>query len=196
MNLIWVPNQQAALYLIAYCDLQKNPDSYKIFIQDEKPIPELVESCHQIGVEFVNKDFATKNQFNQLIIFSFGILSYQEEVVRSVKHKKLWVFGDFFNNTFYFHASALKWKVEGFIHIGFRLQDRHFDLRYRDRDSKDFVIPFYKISEWVSRVQHHAGIPSYTSKINPESFLFLDRYWGKDSLYPINDWEKFTKFIK
>ncbi len=195
MNLIWVPNQQIALYFLAFCSQNKDFGKFNIFVQDESVIPEMQELAAEMEINFVDRIFATNNSFQNFIMFSFGILSYQEEVRRSVTYNKLWLFGDNFNNSFYLHSHARHWEIEGLVYFGYDLIDEALISAGSLVGKKKRIIGVNEIANIVKELQHRRKIVSYNDTIDSKSFLILDRYWGSDS-YPISDWTAYQKYIK
>jgi putative colanic acid biosynthesis UDP-glucose lipid carrier transferase len=94
-------------------------------------------------------------------MFSFGVLSYQEEVRRSVTYKKLWLFGDHFNNTFYFHSHARHWEIEGLIYFGYDLIDEVLISTGSLIGIKKKIIGVNEIANIIQDLQRRRKIVSY-----------------------------------
>jgi hypothetical protein len=194
VNLIWVPNQHLALLFLAFCRQNSQLGDFCIFVQDEAVIPELREMAEEMNVKFISRDATAKTDFQYFVIFSFGILSYQEEVRSSVKYEKLLIFGDHFNNAFYLHSSARDWDIHGLVFFGYELLDQSFismDLR---KTKETFVISLKLIADQVKDIQNRRKIRDYKEIINEQSHLILDRYWGSDS-YRFTNWRGFERYL-
>jgi hypothetical protein len=194
MNLIWVPNQQFALYFLAFCRQNSQLGDFCIFVQDEEVIPELHEMAEEIGVKFINRDYATKLHFQYFVMFSYGILSYQEEVRSSVTYEKLLIFGDNLNNAFYLHSSARNWNIHGLVFFGYELIDQSFGSMDLSEIRETFVISLNVIADLVKELQNRRSIPDYKDFINEQCNLILDRYWGTDA-YRFGDWSGYGRYI-
>jgi hypothetical protein len=195
MNLIWVPNQQFALYFLAFCRQYSVLGDYSIFVQYELVIPELKEFAEEMNIKFVSRDYATNKSFDYFVMSSWGNLSYQEEVRISVDYKKLLLFGDGFNNTMYLHTSARKWDIYGLIFFGYELVDETFKSRDLPNVKNKYIISIKSISDYVIELQARCRIANYKDVINNECFLILDRYWGTEP-YLIKDWHNYEKYIE
>jgi hypothetical protein len=194
MNLIWVPNQQYALYFLSLCEKNAHLGRFYIFVQDEGVIPEFKLMAEGIGVNFVDRKFATSNQFDNFYMFSYGILSYQESVRVSVKYQKLWLFGDALNNSLVLHSSARSWEIEGFVYFGYELVDEAFStFDVRSIRNKE-VIKFNGIAKYVKELQDRRNVPDYRNQIDSSAVLVLDRYWG-DGSYKIENWEMYERYL-
>ena len=178
MNLIWVPNQQFALYFLAFCRQYSVLGDYSIFVQYELVIPELKEFAEEMNINFISREDTRKTHFEYFIMFSYGILSYQEDVRASVKYKKLLIFGDQFNNTFYLHSLARDWEIHGLVFFGYELIDNSFISMDLPDVKESFVISLSLIAKQVKELQDRRNIGDYKEIINNQSHLILDRYWG------------------
>jgi hypothetical protein len=195
MNLIWVPNQQFAIYFLHFCERNSDLGEFCIFVQDENVIPEFRELAMEIGIKFVDWNSATSNTFDNFYMFSWGILSYQETVRSSVNYEKLWLFGDGFNNSFLLHSEARNWKIEGLIYFGYELTDYAFISNDLPILEKKVVIEFQGIAKFVKELQDRRNVSDYHVQINSNSILVLDRYWGNDS-YKIANWTNYERYFR
>ena len=194
VNLIWVPNQQFALFFLAFCRENPQLGSFSIFVQDEAVIPELREMAEEMNVKFISRDATAKTHFQYFVMFSYGVLSYQEEVRSSVKYEKLLIFGDLFNNTFYLHSSARDWDIHGLVYFGYQLIDQSFISMDLSESKETFVISLNLIADQVKEIQNRRKIRDYRVSINEQSHLILDRYWGSDA-YRFSDWRGYERYI-
>ena len=195
MNLIWVPNQQFALYFLGFCRQYSSLGDFAIVVQDEVVIPEMWELAEEMNVQFVSREYALTQSFEYFLLFSWGLLAYQEGVRTSIKYKKLLLFGDGFNNTLYLHTSARNWDVYGLVFFGYELVDEAFTTSDLPNVAVKYLIDIDHISACVKELQERRKIGDYKHIINDECFLVVDRYWGMDS-YRIKDWRKYNEYIK
>jgi hypothetical protein len=194
MNLIWVPNQHFALYFLAFCRQYSSLGDFSIFVQDEAVIPEMRDLAGELNINFITREDTRKTHFEYFIMFSYGLLSYQEDVRASVRYEKLLIFGDQFNNTFYLHALARDWKIHGLVFFGYELIDNSFismDLPFVE---ERFVISLSLIAKQVKELQGRRNIRDYKELINDQSHLILDRYWGTGS-YQFRDSSDYRRYL-
>ena len=195
MNLIWVPNQVFAIYFLGYCDENIDEGPFYVFVQDEEVLPELRSLGEEIGAIFVDRNFVSSNSFEKFFMYSWGILSYQEEVRSSVSYEKLWLFGEGFINNFYFHSHARNWEIEGLVYFGYELINESFQEKDLPTITKRIIIDFRRVAKLINALQSKRGIPDYKNQIGADTFLIVDRYWGMRP-YLIGNWNNFKNYLE
>jgi len=179
---------------MSLCEEKDHLGKFFVFVQDEEVIPEFKLMAEGIGVNFVDRKFATSCEFDNFYMFSWGILSYQESVRCSVKYQKLWLFGDALNNSLVLHSSARDWEIEGFVYFGYKLVDEAFStFDVRSIRNKE-VISFKGIAKYIKELQDKKNVPDYRNQIDSSAVLVLDRYWG-DGWYKIENWEMYKRYL-